>query len=78
MRDGELRTRLEVGWEYVRPGGTCVHNRRYVARFLELLGEVEEVQGLFSAVALDKGEMEVLTWPDCGDWIYDRVWERGW
>jgi hypothetical protein len=38
MRDRELRSRLEVGWEYVRPGGTRARDRRYVTRFLQVLG----------------------------------------
>jgi hypothetical protein len=76
MRDRDLRARLEVGWEYVRPGGIGARDRRYVARFLELLGEYEEVQDRLSAIAPDEGEIEVLIWSDCGEWVFDRVWER--
>jgi hypothetical protein len=78
MRDRDLRARLEVGWEYVRPGGTRAQDKRYVTRFLELLEECEEVQDRLSAMAPDEGGIEVLTWPDCGEWIFDRVWERRW
>ena len=41
MRDGDLRARLEVGWEYVRPAGIRAQGRRYLGRFLELLAEYE-------------------------------------
>jgi hypothetical protein len=78
MRDRDLRARLEVGWDYVRPGGIRARDRRYVARFLELLEEYEEVQAQLSAIAPDKGGIEVLVWPDCGDWIFDGAWERRW
>jgi len=76
MRDRGLRARLEVGWEYVRPGGTRARDRRYLARFLELLAKYEEVQDRLRAIAPVEGEIEVLTWPDCGDWVLDRVWDR--
>jgi len=76
MRDRELRARLEVGWKYVRPGGIRARDRRYVARFLELLGDYEEVQDWMKAMAPDEGEIDVLVWPGCGEWILDRVWER--
>ncbi len=76
MRDRELRARLEVGWEYVRPGGIRAGDRRYLARFLELLGEYEEVQDRMRVMAPDAGEIEVLVWPGCGDWIFDGAWER--
>jgi hypothetical protein len=76
MRDGELRARPEVGWKYVRPGGIRAGDGGYVVRFLQLLEEYEEVQERLSAMAPDEGEIEVLIWPDCGDWMFDRVWER--
>jgi hypothetical protein len=58
-RDREAR--LEIGWEYVRPGGIRARERRYMARFLELLEEYEEVQDGLSAIAPDEGEIEVLS-----------------
>jgi hypothetical protein len=78
MRERDLRARLEVGWDYVRPGGIRARDRRYVARFLELLEEYEEVQARLRAIAPDDGKIEVLVWPECGEWIFDRVWERRW
>jgi hypothetical protein len=76
MRDRDLRARLEVGWGYVRPEGIRAPDGRYVARFLELLEQYEEVQDRLSAIAPDEGEMEVPTRPECGKWIFDRAWER--
>jgi len=74
MRDRGLRARLEVGWEYVRPAGIRARDRRYVAVFLELLAEYEEVQDRLRASAPDEGGVEVLVWPDCGSWVFDRAW----
>lgn len=76
MRDRDLRSRLERGWEFVRPGGIRARDRRYVARFLELLTEYEQVQDRLSMVVPSEDEMEVLVWPECGEWIFDRVWGR--
>lgn len=67
----DLRNRLEVGWEYVRPGGIRARDRRYVARFLELLEEYEGVQDRLRAIGPNEGDLEVLMWPDCGDWVFD-------
>ena len=78
MRDRHLQARLEVGWEYVRPGGIRAEDRQYVARFVELLEEYEQVQVQLRAVAPREGEIEVLIWPDCGDWVLDKAWERRW
>jgi hypothetical protein len=49
-----------------------------VARLLELLEEYEEAQNRLSAITPDEGEIEVLTWPDCGDLMFDGLWERRW
>jgi hypothetical protein len=76
MRDRDLRSRLERGWEFVRPGVIRARDRRYVARFLELLTEYEQVQDRLSMVVPSEDEMEVLVWPECGEWIFDRVWGR--
>jgi len=59
-------------------GGIRTRDKRYVARFLALLGEYEEVQDWLSAMAPDEGRIEVLVWPDCGAWVWDRAWQRGW
>ena len=49
-----------------------------MARFIELLEQYGEVQDRLSAIAPDVGEIEVLVWPDCGDWVLDKAWERRW
>ena len=49
-----------------------------MARFLELLEEYEELQDRLSAIPPDEGEIEVLIWPDCGDWVLDKAWEGRW
>lgn len=45
---------------------------------VKLMVDYEKVQQRLSVIAPDEGEVEVLIWPDCGDWIYDTVWERRW
>jgi hypothetical protein len=47
-----------------------------VARFLELLEEYEGVQDRLRAIGPNEGDLEVLMWPDCGDWVFDRACGR--
>ncbi len=76
-RESELRARLDVGWQYVQPGGIRAYDERYLRRFLELLAEYESVRDQLRATEPPAGELEVLVWPDCGDWIFERAWQRG-
>jgi hypothetical protein len=71
MRDRALRAGLDVGSEYVRSGGIRAGDEPYVG----LLGEYGDVQDRLSPIVPGEGEVEVLTWPDRGDWFFDRVWE---
>ena len=78
VRESELRTRLEVGWQHVQPGEIRCWEGRYLSWFLELLREYEDIHDQLRTTEPLEGEIEVLVWPDCGHWVFDSAWKGAW